>query len=133
MRNVTFRRRVSAGFVAVGLSCSMFAFGTPADASVTHNVIPFSASGCTNNVCMYLSTPSGGTVYIQGWAWKHNFTGHFHLSGPGISSDSATTTWIAGGSNWNQWNGVSAVVGQYCIGGYATDGSYEGTACENIK
>lgn len=93
---------------------------------------PYAAQGCSVDTCMYLSSPSGGTVLIQSWAYNTNFYGYFVLSAPSGTYYSATQTWLGGKGNYALWSGVPAIVGQYCVTGYTSTGTFEGTACESV-
>jgi hypothetical protein len=94
---------------------------------------PYAATGCSSNVCLYLSTPLGGTVYIQAWARSTTFSGYFKLQTPYGSFVSSTNTWLGGKGNFYQWSGLPAVVGQYCVSGYNMSQVWQGTACNNIQ
>jgi hypothetical protein len=91
-----------------------------------------SATGCNGNVCMFLSTPSGGGVYIQAWARNTSFYGNFDLVGPGGLYRHGSTQWWYAGSHPNvqQWN-ESAVVGKYCVSGW-DNGTRIGYPCLSI-
>jgi hypothetical protein len=122
----TFRKVCLVGAVGVGLLASVTLPATPAFAAAT---------GCSGlRVCMYLSTPSKGHVYIQGWADHVGTTGYMTLTGPnGLKSKSSTTYWKANKGNWEQWNNIPAVVGQYCVTLQQTDGfGSSWKACERI-
>ena len=93
---------------------------------------PYNSQGCSVNTCIYLSTPSGGTLLVEGWAYASNFYGYFRLTTPSVTYYSATQTWLGGKGNYASWPGVTAVVGQYCVTGYTSTGTFEGTACENV-
>ncbi len=93
---------------------------------------PYAAQGCAGDTCLYLSSPSGGTVLVEAWAYSTNFYGYFVLSAPSGSYYSATQTWIGGKGNYAHWSGIPATVGQYCVTGYTSGGSLEGTACEYV-
>lgn len=90
------------------------------------------ATGCAGNTCMYLAGNPGAAL-VQGWARNSTFYGHFHLSGPGVSKDSPTQNWYGRKGNYWPVNIPSAKAGRYCVGGYATNGTYEGTACETLS
>lgn len=94
---------------------------------------PYTSQGCSVDTCMYLSTPSGGTVLVEGWAYSSNFYGYFRLTAPSGTYYSATQTWLGGKGNYAQWSGIAAIVGQYCVTGYTSTGTFEGTACENVQ
>lgn len=97
------------------------------------SIQPYAAQGCSLNTCMFLSTPAGGTVYVQGWAYSTNFYGYFRLTSPNGTLYSATQTWLGGKGNYTQWSGVPAIVGQYCVTGFTSGGTSQGTACEVVK
>jgi hypothetical protein len=80
---------------------------------------------------MYLSTPSSGTVFVQGWAYTTNFFGYFQFSTPKGSFYSATQTWLGGKGNYAQVSNLPATVGTYCVTGWS-GGVSIGTACENV-
>ena len=121
------------GLAAAAAPASAATTHPPATHAVRHDARPYSAQGCNGDVCIYLSTPSGGHVYIQAWAYSQSFYGYFHLSGPnGLSKNSSTKTWIGGKGNYYQWNGITATVGKYCITGYSY-GKNIGKPCENIE
>lgn len=101
--------------------------------TTTSTIQPYAAQGCSVNTCMYLSTPSGGTVFVQGWAYNTNFYGYFRLTAPSGTYYSATLTWLGGKGNYAQWSGVPAIVGQYCVSGFTSGGVSEGTACESVR
>lgn len=101
--------------------------------TTTSAIRPYAAQGCSSNTCIYLSTPSGGTVIVQGWAYNTNFYGYFRITTPSGTYYSATLTWLGGKGNYAQWSGISAIVGQYCVTGFTSGGINEGTACENVQ
>ena len=107
-----------------------------ANASLTSSgsssVIPFDATGCSSNICIYLSTPSSGTVYVQGWARSTSFYGALVVTTPTISATSPIQNWLGSKGNYFQVNGISAIVGQYCVAGYTSGGTFEGKACESV-
>lgn len=117
---------VSAMLVGMGLLLPAPASAAPAE------IVPMQATGCNANVCMFLSTPSNGTVYIQAWARSTNFYGNFDLTGPaGLYRHGSTQTWFAGDHpNVQQWN-ESAVVGKYCVSGWE-NGNRIGFPCLNL-
>lgn len=100
--------------------------------TTTPTIQPYAAQGCSVNTCMYLSTPSGGTVIVQGWAYSTSFYGYFRLTAPSGTYYGATQTWLGGKGNYTQWSGVPAIVGQYCVTGFTSGGVSEGTACESV-
>ncbi len=93
---------------------------------------PYTSQGCSANSCIYLSTPSGGTLLIEAWAHASDFYGYFRLTAPSGTYYSVTQTWVGGKGNYAQWPGITATVGQYCVTGYTSSGTFEGTACENV-
>ncbi len=95
--------------------------------------VPLDASGCANDTCIYLAGNSGGTALIQAWAYTYTFTGHFYLSGPGVSQTSPTKTWDGHKGNYWSTSVTGAQKGQYCVAGYTSGGTYEGTACETLS
>lgn len=137
----TLRTMLAPLIVAAATTGAMVDYGPAADAAASagtattaaRQVVPFAAQGCSGDVCIYLSSPSGGAVYVQAWAYSSSFYGYFHLSGPnGLSTNSSTITWIGGKGNYNQWSEISAVVGQYCVTGYSY-GEEIGKACESVE
>ncbi|MCP2250658.1 hypothetical protein LX86_009452 [Lentzea aerocolonigenes] len=94
---------------------------------------PMEATGCNGNVCMFLSTPSGGRVYIQAWARNTSFEGNFDLVGPGgLYRHGDTKRWYAGSHpNRQEWD-VPAVVGKYCVSGWE-NGQRIGYPCLSIR
>ncbi len=104
----------------------------PLGTTTTAIIQPYTSQGCSVDTCMYLSTPSGGMVIVQGWAYSTSFYGYFRLTAPSGTYYSATQTWLGGKGNYAQWSGISAIVGQYCVTGYTSTGTFEGTACENV-
>lgn len=123
---LTFRRVFTAAAVfAGGAACLLL----PAQSAFA------AAEGCTDlRVCIYVSTPSNGHVYVEGWADHASMTGYMTLTGPdGLKSKSSTRYWESDRRNWAEWNNVRAVVGQYCITFQETD-SFESSwkACERI-
>jgi hypothetical protein len=97
------------------------------------SIQPYTAQGFSVNTCVFLSTPSGGTVVVQGWAYSTSFYGYFRLTTPSGTFYSATQTWLGGKGNYTQWSGVSAIVGQYCVTGFTSTGINQGTACEWVS
>jgi hypothetical protein len=98
----------------------------------TPSIQPYAAQGCSVNTCMYLATPSAGTVFVQGWAYNTSFYGYFRLTAPSGTYYSSTQTWLGGKGNYIQWSGVPAIVGQYCVTGFTSGGTSQGTACERV-
>lgn len=103
--------------------------GTTADASLIN---PDSAQGCSGNTCMYLSTPSGGTVYVDAWAHSTSFYGHWELVTPAGTYNSPAETWTASPSDEYQWSSLTADVGSYCVTGWSGSNNL-GTACESVE
>ncbi|MEZ0076120.1 hypothetical protein ABH927_005496 [Planotetraspora sp. GP83] len=91
------------------------------------------ALGCNGNVCMYLSTPRNGTVYVQAYPQHGSFYGNFDLTGPnGLYRHGPTQTWTNGAFQPKQeWTGIPAVVGKYCVSGW-DHGTRIGLPCESI-
>ena len=81
---------------------------------------PYNSQGCSVNTCLYLSTPSGGTLLVEGWAYSTNFYGYFVLTAPSGTHNSPTQTWLGGKGNWASWPGIPAKTGQYCLTGYSS-------------
>lgn len=126
----------SATVIAVALLTSV-AIPSESQAAQTNTtktptIQPYAAQGCSGDTCIYLSTPSGGTVYVQGWAYSTDFYGYFRLTTPSGTYYSGTHTWLGGKGNWIEWSGLSAIVGQYCVTGFTSGGVSEGTACESV-
>jgi hypothetical protein len=109
--------------------------GASAISTSSASVLPPDAQGCGGDVCMYLSTPSGGTAYVQAWVLNSpGWYGYFHLTGPhNLSMYSATRSWPGGkpAGGYATFN-ISAVVGTYCVTGWS-GADNEGTACESIE
>ena len=103
-------------------------FGSNATALIQ----PYTSQGCSVNTCIYLSTPSAGTLLVEGWAYSTNFYGYFRLTTPSGTYYSVTQTWLGGKGNWAPWSSIPAKTGQYCVTGYTSTGTFEGTACENV-
>ena len=118
---------ITMNLVAPSLSQAAI-FGSNA----TSLIQPYTSQGCSGNTCIYLSTPSGGKLLVEGWAYASNFYGYFRLTTPSVTYYSATQTWLRGKGNYASWPGLTAVVGQYCVTGYTSTGTFEGTACENV-
>jgi hypothetical protein len=83
------------------------------------------------NTCMYLWTPSSGTLFVQGWAYTTNFYDYFQFSTPKGSFYSATQTWLGGKGNYAQVSNLVATVETYCVTGWS-GGVSIGKACENV-
>ncbi|HEY4898704.1 MAG TPA: hypothetical protein VIH79_03180, partial [Candidatus Nanopelagicaceae bacterium] len=96
------------------------------------SIQPYSAQSCSGNTCMFLSTPSGGAVTVQGWAYGTSFYGYFYLTAPSGTYYSPTQTWLGGKGNWAQWPGIAAIAGQYCVTGYSSTNIFEGTVCNSV-
>jgi hypothetical protein len=80
---------------------------------------------------MYLSTPSGGTVKVEGWPYSVGFYGHFQLTTPGANYNSPSGSWPAGTAGKYTFTNIPAIVGQYCIIGWS--GSInEGKVCNSV-
>jgi hypothetical protein len=97
-------------------------------------VVPFASQGCSGDVCIHLTTPSGGAVVVRGWANNRTFYGHFELTGPRGLVKNSPNNWNYVGGAGHSWV-VSAVVGQYCITAWKYHGgqySKVGRACENV-
>jgi hypothetical protein len=119
---------------ALGLGSTVAAPATHArDVLDTTAMVPVAAQGCNGDACMFLSTPSGGKVYVKAWAYDQTFTGHFHLSGPnGLSRNSPVEQWIGGGVNSYTFSDIPAVVGQYCVTAIH-NGVNIGRPCESVE
>ncbi|MEU8272621.1 hypothetical protein AB0B89_36415 [Sphaerisporangium sp. NPDC049002] len=116
------------GMIAVATTLASGALLTGATASQAD------ALGCNGNVCMYLSTPKNGTVYVEAYPQHGSFYGNFDLTGPnGLYRHGSTQTWTNGAFEPNQvWTGIPAVVGKYCVSGW-DHGQRIGLPCESIK
>jgi hypothetical protein len=98
------------GLLATGaIALSTAGVALPASAApVTsaHSAVsaaPASAPGkliCSGDICVQRVTSiSDNEAYVEVWAWKTGFTGHFQLYGPnGLIGNSSTTYWYAGGT-----------------------------------
>jgi hypothetical protein len=116
----------------LGVATPSIAGATPTQVSQSPGGPP-SSQGCGGDVCMFLSSPSGGYVYVQGWPYSTGFYGDFELTGPhGLDRFSSTQSWPAGGGTRARFNNVNAVVGQYCVTGWSGTIN-EGKACESIE
>ena len=125
-RKTNFRKIWAIGAIFASLLAAVALPATSAYASAT---------GCTSlRLCMYLSTPSNGHVYVQGWADHIGTTGYMTLTGPnGLNSKSSSEYFKADKGNWWQWNNVPSVVGRYCVTLQQTDGlASSWKVCENI-
>lgn len=106
----------------------------PAQTTVhSDSMVLMAAQGCNGDVCMFLSTPSAGKVYVQAWAYNQTFTGHFQLTGPnGLSRNSTVGEWIGGKVNYYTFSNIPATVGKYCVTGWTTKLQNIGRPCESI-
>jgi hypothetical protein len=135
MSSTSLRRRAAvavAGTAMLGLGT--LAAASPASASAPQTVKPLASSGCNGDVCISLSTPSGGKVSVHGWAYNTNFYGHFELTGPNGLVKNSTQKWYYAGGAGPTWS-VAAVVGQYCMTGWEYYGGHYyniGRPCENV-
>jgi hypothetical protein len=119
--------------MTIGVVTPSFAAPSPSVNTISSTSIqPLSAQGCSGDVCIYLSTPSSGTVYVQGWAYTANFYGHFQFSAPSGTFNSATLTWLTGKGNYAQLSNVPAIVGTYSVTAWTSAGANLGTACEKV-
>jgi hypothetical protein len=134
---ITYRTRRTLGAVAVMLGAAAGVSAIPSAgafaATTSTTVRPMSATGCNDNVCIYLAGNSGGTALIQAWARNSSFYGHFTLSGPSVNQSSPTQTWKGNKGNYWSTSVNNAKAGAYCVDGYTSGGSYEGGACESLK
>lgn len=125
--------RSSVGLLVVatfGVVLSSVAGAAPI--SNTGSIVqPLDAQGCAGNVCMYLSSPSDGTVYVQAWAYYDSEYGQLQLSAPSGTYNSPTQVWDAGGPR-HTFPTIPAIVGQYCVTLW-DGGVNSGTACENVE
>jgi hypothetical protein len=99
--------------------------------TVSNSIVPYSAQSCAGDVCMYLSTPSGGTVKVEGWPYSMGFYGHFQLTTPGSNYNSPAASWPAGTAGMYTFTNIPAIVGQYCIIGWS-GGINEGKVCNSV-
>jgi hypothetical protein len=117
----------------IGVAATVLVSAAALAAAPSASAIPTSAQRCGGDVCMYLSTPSNGTVYTRSWANTDTFVGYFHLTGPNLIRNSPHQTWNAGGTGWLSSN-IPAIVGTYCVTGYKdSDGTQVGNICLNIE
>ena len=68
MGDITLSRMrfvVVAVLISTVTSLGIANAATPTNSSTS--IRPYSAQGCSGNTCIYLSTPSSGTVFVQGW------------------------------------------------------------------
>lgn len=121
-----------AGILLLGTVVPAASANAATQSPSSSSIQPLAAQGCSGDSCIYLSTPSGGTVFTQSWAYDTTFYGYFRVSTPSGYITSPTQTWLAGKGNYFQVNGISAIVGQYCSTAYTSSGSSLGTACENV-
>ncbi|MFJ3720603.1 hypothetical protein [Streptomyces sp. NPDC090057] len=121
--------RTGTAAVAVATATAALALGTGGTADAAQLK---SATGCNNNVCIYVSGNAGGTVLVQAWARNTTFTGHFHITWPGGSRDSGTQTWYGGKGNYYSTSFTSGS-GSVCATGYTTSGAAQGTPCERVS
>ncbi|WP_405579684.1 hypothetical protein [Streptomyces sp. NBC_01190] len=91
-----------------------------------------SATGCNNNVCIYVSGNAGGTILVQAWARNTTFTGYFHVTWPSGSRNSATQTWIGSKGNYYSTSFTSPA-GTVCAQGIANGGAAQGNPCEGVS
>ncbi|MEU3509391.1 hypothetical protein ABZ733_16130 [Streptomyces longwoodensis] len=123
------RLRTGTAAIALATATAALALGTggAADAEALK-----SATGCNNNVCIYVAGNAGGTVLVQAWARNTNFTGYFHVTWPGGSRDSGTQTWLGGKGNYYSTSFTSGS-GSVCATGYTTSGAAQGTPCLRVS
>src|SRR5580692_2858083 len=57
---------------------------------------------CSGNLCVQrVTSVENNEAYVEAWANKTTFTGHFALYGPdGHIANSKTQRWIGGGAGW---------------------------------
>ena len=57
---------------------------------------------CSGNLCIQrVTSVENNEAYVEAWAYKNTFTGHFALYGPdGWIANSNTKQWIGGGAGW---------------------------------
>lgn len=122
--------------VIVVLSVFSLVIGATAASAATPrtDVVPFSATGCGGDACMFLSDiSSGATVFVDAWAYNSTFFGHFDLTRNGsVIARSANITFDAGGNAW-RFNNISAIVAEYCVVGWTSGGTFKGRACEAVE
>ena len=125
-------RRTAVAAAAAGSAAVVFA-AVPAQAASAGNVRPLEAEGCSSNICLQVSGSAGSTVQVIGWAKSTTYTGTLTLTGPGGLDRQESGTWLKNKDNDYIWNVGSAPSGQYCVSGYSTSGTHEGTACETVS
>jgi hypothetical protein len=57
---------------------------------------------CSGNLCIQrVTSVENNEAYVEAWAYKTTFTGHFALYGPdGWIANSRNQRWIGGGAGW---------------------------------
>ena len=104
-----------------------------AGAAPGFGVQPDTSSGCSGDVCIYLTNPSPGVLFIEVWAYDANFYGHFQITGADTDADGNTNTqeWYGGAANGTAWAFESpSPNGQVCATAWTSTGSDLGKACE---
>lgn len=107
---------VLLGFAAAGaIVLSTAAVALPASAApVTSSKASSSAAAssispgsegkliCSGNLCIQrVTSVVNNEAYVEAWAYKNTFTGHFALYGPdGWIANSKTKQWVGGGAGW---------------------------------
>lgn len=115
-----------AGLALTAAGSSPLLDATPARADAT---------GCNRNVCMYLSTPRDGKVYIEAWADDSCFDGNFDVTGPGgLYIHHGPQRFCPGDRPYplDRFVDIPAVVGKYCVKGWSNN-KVVGNPCENVE
>ena len=119
-------------FLAGAMTIVMPSVAGAAPAPTGNSVGPLSAESCGGDMCMYLSTPSGGTVYVKAWPYTFGFYGHFELVAPSGTYNSPAASYPAGLTGAYTFNNIPAVVGPYCVTGWSGSVN-EGTVCNSVN
>ena len=120
-----------------GVAAAMPASAATAPATHTSAAIvkPLASEGCSDNVCISLTTPSNGKVTVRIWAYDTTFYGEFKLTGPNALVETSPLNVNHAGGAGHSWT-VNAVVGRYCGTAYAyvnDEWIDMGTACESVE
>jgi hypothetical protein len=132
MKHIGLFRKTVLTLGTAAATGALLAAATPAQAAEGRAITPFSATGCTNNVCIYLAGNAGGTVLVQAWARNTTFRGTFRVTGPNENWTSADQTWFGNKGNYASTSWYTNNTGQVCAAGYSDSNVYQGTACENL-
>jgi hypothetical protein len=90
------------------------------------------SQACSGNTCIHLAGSSHGSAFLQAWAYESTFRGHFRLSGPGVTRNSNTQSWIEHKGNYWSTTVANARAGRYCMTAYRDNGGTLGTACQTL-